>query len=111
MPVTIDDIRAAAEALAGKVSRTPGLRSQVLSELTGADIHLKLENLQVTGSFKPRGAYIKLSGLSEKEKKSGVVAASAGNHAQGVAYHARNQAAQGADSLPDACSKDLLQKI
>ena len=89
MPVTIDNICAAAEALAGKVSRTPGLRSQVLSELTGADIHLKLENLQVTGSFKPRGAYIKLSGLSEKEKKSGVVAASAGNHAQGVAYHAR----------------------
>ena len=89
MPVTIDDIRAAAEALAGKVSRTPGLRSQVLSELTGADIHLKLENLQVTGSFKPRGAYIKLSGLSKKEKKSGVVAVSAGNHAQGVAHHPR----------------------
>ncbi len=56
MAVTIDDIRAAAEALEGKVSRTPGLRSAVLSELTGADIHLKLENLQVTGSFKPRGA-------------------------------------------------------
>ena len=87
MSVTIDDIRAAAEVLAGKVSRTPGLRSQVLSELTGADIYLKLENLQVTGSFKPRGAYIKLSDLSEKEKKSGVVAASAGNHAQALAYH------------------------
>ena len=102
MPVTIDDIRAAAEALAGKVSRTPGLRSQVLSELTGADIHLKLENLQVTGSFKPRGAYIKLSCLSEKEKKSGVVAASAGNHAQGVAYHARQLGVPATIYMPES---------
>ncbi|MCH7551042.1 MAG: pyridoxal-phosphate dependent enzyme [Proteobacteria bacterium] len=102
MPVTIDDIRAAAEALEGKVSRTPGLRSAVLSELTGADIFLKLENLQVTGSFKPRGAYIKLSGLSDKEKKSGVVAASAGNHAQGVAYHARQLGVSATIYMPEA---------
>ncbi len=89
MTVSIDDIRAAAERLEGKIVRTPTLRSSVLSDLCGANIVLKLENLQFTGSFKPRGAFIKLSGLSEKEMKSGVIAASAGNHAQGVAYHAR----------------------
>ena len=85
MAVTIDDIRAAADRLEGKVIRTPTLRS---SALCGANIVLKLENLQLTGSFKPRGAFIKLSGLSKKEMKASVVAASAGNHAQGVAYHA-----------------------
>ncbi len=90
MGVSIDDIRAAAGLLEGRVVRTPSLRSGVLSDLCGADIVLKLENLQITGSFKPRGAFIKLSGLSDREKKAGVVAASAGNHAQGVAYHARN---------------------
>ncbi len=90
MTVTIDDIRAAAEMLDGRVIRTPALASIALSELCGADIVLKLENLQVTGSFKPRGAYIKRAGLSDKEKKAGVVAASAGNHAQGVAFHARS---------------------
>jgi threonine dehydratase len=90
MTVTIDDIKDAARQLENQVVRTPALTSPALSELCGADIVLKLENLQVTGSFKPRGAYIKLAGLSEKQKKAGVVAASAGNHAQGVAYHARN---------------------
>ena len=90
MTVTIDDIRAAAESLEGRVLRTPGVRSRVLSDLTGADVALKLENLQITGSFKPRGAFIKLQSLSAKDKKAGVVAASAGNHAQGVAVHARD---------------------
>lgn len=89
MTVTYEDIKAAAKHLEGKVIRTPALSSTALSELCGADIALKLENLQVTGSFKPRGAYVKLAGLSGPEKKAGVVAASAGNHAQGVAYHAR----------------------
>ena len=67
MTVTIDDIRAAAERLEGKVIRTPTLRSDALSALCGANIVLKLENLQLTGSFKPRGAFIKLSGLSKKK--------------------------------------------
>lgn len=89
MAVTIDDIRAVADRLERKVVRTPTLRSDALSALCGANIVLKIENLQLTGSFKPRGALIKLSGLSEKEMKASVVAASAGNHAQGVAYHAR----------------------
>jgi threonine dehydratase len=90
MAVTIDDIQAAARQLEGRVVRTPSLASPALSELCGADIVLKLENLQITGSFKPRGAFIKLAGLTNEEKKAGVVAASAGNHAQGVAYHARD---------------------
>ncbi|MBC8337200.1 MAG: threonine ammonia-lyase [Rhodospirillales bacterium] len=90
MPVTIDAIRDAARQLEGRVVRTPSLPSPALSERCGAEIVLKLENLQVTGSFKSRGAYIKLAGLADEEKKAGVVAASAGNHAQGVAYHARN---------------------
>jgi len=89
MRITIDDIRSAAAALTGQVIHTPSIESRVLSELCGTDIVLKLENLQVTGSFKPRGAYIKLISLSDKERKAGVVAASAGNHAQGVAYHAK----------------------
>ena len=89
MRITIDDIRSAAAALAGQVIRTPSIESRVLSELCGTDIVLKLENLQVTGSFKARGAYIKLISLSDQERKAGVVAASAGNHAQGVAYHAK----------------------
>ena len=84
MRITIDDIRSAAAALAGQVIRTPSIESRVLSELCGTDIVLKLENLQVRGSFKPRGAYIKLISLSDQERKAGVVAASAGNHAQGV---------------------------
>lgn len=90
MNVTIDDIRDAARQLENQVVRTPTLASPGLSELCGTDIVLKMENLQVTGSFKPRGAYIKLAGLPDGQKKAGVVAASAGNHAQGVAYHARN---------------------
>ncbi len=101
MTVTIDDIRSAARQLENRVIRTPALPSGALSELSGADIVLKLENLQVTGSFKPRGAYIKLAGLSDKEKKAGVAAASAGNHAQGVAFHARNMGIPATIYMPE----------
>ena len=82
--------------------RTPGLSSVVLSELAGADIVLKLENLQLTGSFKPRGAYIKLASLSAKDRKLGVIAASAGNHAQGIAYHARELGIPATIYMPEA---------
>ncbi len=88
MPVTIDDIRTASEALKGHVLRTSSLISEVISEVVGTDVVVKMENLQVTGSFKSRGAFIKLSHLTDHEKLTGVVAVSAGNHAQGVAYHA-----------------------
>jgi threonine dehydratase len=86
--VTIDDIRKAETQLSGVVVETPTVHSRTLSAIAGCDIVLKLENLQYTGSFKDRGALIKLLSLSAAERKAGVIAVSAGNHAQGVAYHA-----------------------
>ncbi|MDR6291219.1 MULTISPECIES: threonine ammonia-lyase [Inquilinus] len=88
LPVTIDDIHAAAAALEGQVARTPTIAAPQLSGILGCEIFLKLETLQRTGSFKDRGAYNKLRSLGKAERKRGVVAMSAGNHAQGVAYHA-----------------------
>ena len=89
MAVTLDDIRAAAALLAGQVVRTPSVPARRLAEASGAaSVVLKLENLQYTGSFKDRGALNKLLGLAKAEAASGVIAMSAGNHAQGVAYHA-----------------------
>src|SRR5712691_5339834 len=88
MPVTIDEIRAAAKRIAGAVEHTPFVHSRTLSKLTGAEIFLKFENLQFTASFKERGALNKLLSLSEAERRRGVIAMSAGNHAQAVAYHA-----------------------
>ena len=89
MTVTIEDIREAARLLEGQVIRTPLLEAPRLSELTGATVFVKCENQQFTNSFKDRGAFVKLASLSPDEKKKGVIAISAGNHAQAVAYHAR----------------------
>jgi threonine dehydratase len=89
LSTTIDDIRAAAKRLEGQVIRTPLVPAARMSEVLGCDLYLKLENLQRTGSFKDRGAYVRLSKLSPDEMKRGVIAMSAGNHAQGVAYHAQ----------------------
>ena len=88
LPVTFRDIEAAAGVLAGSVKRTSFDRSRTLSDITGANIWLKFENLQFTATFKERGALNRLSALSADERRRGVIAASAGNHAQGVAYHA-----------------------
>ena len=88
MSITIKDIEAARRVIKGAVLRTPMLPAPRLSALTGADVYVKYENLQVTNSFKDRGALVKLTSLSEAERKRGVVAMSAGNHAQSVAYHA-----------------------
>jgi threonine dehydratase len=88
MIVDFEDIEAAARTLAGQVVRTPCLRSERLSELLGCDVTLKFETFQHSSSFKDRGAYVKLASLSEDERARGVIAMSAGNHAQGVAYHA-----------------------
>lgn len=88
LPVSFDDIEAAAALLASSVKRTICDRSRTLSDITGADIWLKFENLQFTATFKERGALNRLSALSADERRRGVIAASAGNHAQGVAYHA-----------------------
>jgi threonine dehydratase len=86
---TIDDIRAAAQRIGGAVIRTPMLVSQTLSEVVGAEVWLKFENLQFTAAYKERGALNKLLQLSPEERSRGVIAASAGNHAQAVAYHAK----------------------
>ncbi len=87
--VTLADIEAARRTIAGHVLRTPMLPAPPLSALTGAEVFVKYENLQVTNSFKERGACVKLAALSAAERRRGVIAMSAGNHAQAVAYHAR----------------------
>jgi threonine dehydratase len=87
MTITIDDIRDAQKRIAGQVDRTPVRYSRRLSQLTGADIWIKFDNLHFTGSFKERGALNRLLQLTPDEQKRGVVAASAGNHAQALAYH------------------------
>ena len=88
MTVSLADIEAARRVIAGAVLDTPMLAAPKLSALTGADVYVKYENLQVTNSFKDRGALVKLSSLSAAERARGVIAMSAGNHAQAVAYHA-----------------------
>ena len=89
-PVTLADIEAAAARLAGHVLDTPFVESKTLSQITGAQVFLKFENLQFTASFKERGALNKLLALTAGgARPAGVIAASAGNHAQGVAHHAQ----------------------
>src|ERR671936_1066568 len=88
MAVSIADVRAAAERLAGAIERTPCVPSRTLSRLAGSELFLKFENLQFTASFKERGALNKLLSLGDAERRRGVIAMSAGNHAQAVAYHA-----------------------
>jgi threonine dehydratase len=89
MTVSLEDINAAATIIEGEVARTPMVRAAALSDQFGANIYLKLETLQRTGSFKDRGALVKLLSLTPEQAKRGVIAISAGNHAQGVAYHAQ----------------------
>ncbi len=88
MSVTFDDILAARDRLAGQIERTPCRYSRTLSQITGAEVWVKFENQQFTAAFKERGALNKLLLLSASERKRGVIAASAGNHAQALAYHA-----------------------
>jgi len=87
--LSAEDVRAAAVRLAGHVLRTPTRRSLTLSQITGAEVFLKFENLQFTASFKERGARNRLAALTPDERRRGVIAMSAGNHAQGVALHAK----------------------
>jgi threonine dehydratase len=89
LPVTPADVRAAAATIASAVGATPCKESRTLSEICGCRIWLKFENLQFTSTFKERGALNRLNALSAEERRHGVIAMSAGNHAQGVAYHAR----------------------
>ncbi|MDX1610968.1 MAG: threonine ammonia-lyase [Candidatus Thermoplasmatota archaeon] len=114
LPVTLDDIHAARDVLAdplerGVIKRTPTIRSDALSEQTGGDVFLKLENLQRTGSFKVRGAYNKIHSLPEEARKRGVIAASAGNHAQGVALAARDLDAPAVICMPENAPLSKVQ--
>src|SRR5450432_4138030 len=86
--VTLSDIQAALKRIRESIYLSPCARSEHFSQLTGNSVYLKLDNLQRTGAFKERGALNKLLSLSTEERAGGVIAASAGNHAQGVAYHA-----------------------
>jgi threonine dehydratase len=88
LPVSINDVRAAHDRIRDSIVRTPTLISRTLSEITGATVYLKFENLQFTAAYKERGALNTLLQLSDEARAKGVIAASAGNHAQGLAYHA-----------------------
>jgi threonine dehydratase len=98
--LTLADIQAARERLNGAIYRTPCARSETLSRQTGQSIFLKLENLQMTGSFKERGALNKIATLTAEQARRGVIAASAGNHAQGVAHHATQRGIRSVIVMP-----------
>lgn len=102
--VTADDVRAAAQLLAGVVRTTPVVHSRALADLVGGPVHLKCENLQRGGSFKVRGAYVRMARLDAGERSRGVVAASAGNHAQGVAIAARELGVPATVFMPTGAS-------
>ena len=102
--VGIDDIQAAAELLQGVAHRTPLTRSESFSRLAGSEVLLKHENRQKTGSFKVRGAYTKIRSLTDEERAAGVVAPSAGNHAQAVAWAARSAGVPAVVFMPEAAS-------
>ena len=89
LPVTVDDILAARTRIAGAIVKTPTLISQTLSDMLGCKVYLKFENLQFTAAYKERGALNRLLQLDDASKAKGVIAASAGNHAQGLAYHGK----------------------
>ena len=99
--VTLEQITAAAELLAPVVRETPVIASRVLSDRTGQQVWLKCENLQRTGSFKPRGAYNRIANLDREQRARGVVAASAGNHAQGVAWAATELGIESTVFMPE----------
>ena len=101
MTVSLEDIKDASKVIEGQVLRTPSIQAARLSEDLGFDLVLKLENLQTTGSFKERGAVNKLSSLTDEQRKTGVIAMSAGNHAQGVAYHAMRMGIPATIVMPD----------
>src|SRR5690348_16624905 len=88
MTVTLADIKAAAGALKGHIVRTPTVTAPALGTELGCALRLKLETQQHTGSFKPRGAFVKIRSLTPEQQKAGIIAMSAGNHAQGVAFWA-----------------------
>ena len=109
LPVSLDDVVAARRRLQGVVRPTPLEYSRGLSDLVGAETHLKCENLQRAGSFKIRGAYNRMACLSDEEKARGVVCASAGNHAQGVALAAQQLGVKATVFMPHGAPLPKLQ--
>ena len=109
MEITLELIRDAYESLQGQVKHTPLNRSRTLSEMAGCDLYLKLENLQATGSFKIRGAFNKIRLLSDSERQRGVICASAGNHAQGVAFSAAMIGAESTVIMPAFAPPSKIQ--
>ena len=110
--ISFDDIKKAQETIKDYIHRTPLVYSNSISRITGLEVYIKLENLQKTGSFKIRGATNKISRLSEDERKRGVVTASAGNHAQGVALAASRLGIKATVVMPEraSISKQLATK-
>ncbi|MCF8480549.1 MAG: threonine ammonia-lyase [Rhodospirillum sp.] len=100
-PPTLADVQAAARVIGSAIQRTPTHLSRTLSALTGARVHVKFENHQFTASFKERGALNRLNALSDAQRIRGVIAMSAGNHAQGVAYHAKGMAVPAVIVMPE----------
>ncbi|NLA90089.1 MAG: pyridoxal-phosphate dependent enzyme [Synergistaceae bacterium] len=105
----LEDIKKAAKRIEGKVRRTPLLREDRLDELFGAEVYLKPENLQVTGSFKIRGATNKILSLTDEERSRGIIASSSGNHAQGVAYAAKTLGIRATLVLPENAPKSKVE--
>lgn len=110
MALSFKDIEEARNLLVGNAVRTPLLRSAKLSEITGAEIFVKFENLQVTNSFKDRGAYVKMASLTSREKTTGVIAMSAGNHAQAVAYHAKRLGIPSTIVMPETTPATKIER-
>lgn len=109
--IDLDAIQKAQKTLKGVSKKTPIVRSQALSEMGRGDVYLKLENQQHTGTFKMRGAFNRMSQLSPEERERGVVTASSGNHAQGVAYAAQQLGISATIVVPDEVSKAKLKKL
>jgi threonine dehydratase len=109
--ISLDTIQEARKLLDRAAKRTPIVRSETLSKLCRAEVYLKLENQQHTGTFKMRGAFNRISHLTPKEKANGVVTASSGNHAQGVAYAAEQLGIPARIVVPDQMSKAKLEKL
>ena len=109
--IKFKDIQQAQRLLQKLIDPSPLIRSFHLSEVTGLEIHLKLENLQRTGSFKIRGAYIKIGSLSEEERKKGVFTASAGNHGQGVAFAASLYGVESLIVMPEKCPLNKISAV
>ncbi len=107
--VELSDIQKAAERIAGKVRHTPLLRGDKLDSLAGAEVYFKPENLQITGSFKVRGATNKILSLSEEDRAKGIIASSSGNHAQGVAYAAKMLGIKATLVLPENAPQSKIE--